>query len=957
MTPEPGHSTELRTEITAALLFVVAAVALWLIDDPGWPSVTRMVILTGVYAVLRRVEFDVGEGRTAPLQLALVPLFLLLPPGLVPLLVGAAHLLARAPDIARGSVPPLRAVLAVADSWFTLPVALVLIAAGSPAPDELTVGVAAAALAAYVAGDMLVSFLRIAIGLRADPGEQLGLFGWMYLVDIGLAPIGWLAALAVQAVGIGAALAVLPLAALLVLFARERRARFENAAQLEDVLSESEERLRTIVRHSSDLIAILEEDGHIRMLTGDVEPVFGTAWEEALGTHIAAHVHPEDLRKLGSALSRAAAAPGGGAVEGEWRMSYPDGSWRHVEAVATNLLADTSVGGIVLTARDVDERKAFEEQLRHRAFHDSLTGLPNRALFYDRVEHALTRGGRDDRTVALLFIDLDAFKAVNDDHGHAVGDEVLVEAARRLEVGVRAADTLARLGGDEFGLLVEDATGINEVVQLADRLQDAFASPLSARGDAFRVGLSIGIAVSGPSDRAVDELLRRADLAMYAAKRAGRGRWEIYEPALEGVVSSGDTDAHAVTWFQRSDEQREEIVSLLERPDVLEIVFQPILDVRSGVISGYEALSRFHTSVERPPNAWFAQAHRVGLGPELEAVAIAAALRAPGRPLGCSVSVNLSPSSLLSDAVLAALPEKLAGVVLEITENERVSEDPAVREAIAALRARGVRLAVDDAGSGYAGIRQVMQLDPDVVKLDRSLVTGVDRDPGRAALVRSFVRYAAEMGTDVCAEGVESLSELERLASLDVTYCQGYAIAHPAKPWAGASPEAVEICLATYSASLAGPSSDDTASIDRRVEWLSDALSRAVGQEEALEPLMQPLARALRADAARLEHRGSHVAAGGEPAAVHALGRIGEQRRVARGEAVQLLSGDPDLDATLAALMTEAGLHSALLVPVPGDGVLALGSARVQPWTRGEIGRARVLANQLAATLAARGGV
>ena len=223
---------------------------------------------------------------------------------------------------------------------------------------------------------------------------------------------------------------------------------------------------------------------------------------------------------------------------------------------------------------------------------------------------------------------------------------------------------------------------------------------------------------------------------------------------------------------------------MLEDPDGITMVFQPIMDLRTGRVAGYESLSRFNREPRRTPDLWFAQAHRCGLGYALEAKAIlarAGARRQP--PAGTYLTFNLSPSSLLSDEVMRVLPERLDGLVIEITENELVSGDPAIHEALADLRARGARLAVDDTGAGYAGLTHVMRLQPDIIKLDRALTTGVDTDPAKAPLISSFVRYARDIDAAVCAEGVETLAELERLADLDVAYGQGYGIARPSAPW------------------------------------------------------------------------------------------------------------------------------------------------------------------------------
>jgi EAL domain-containing protein (putative c-di-GMP-specific phosphodiesterase class I) len=329
------------------------------------------------------------------------------------------------------------------------------------------------------------------------------------------------------------------------------------------------------------------------------------------------------------------------------------------------------------------------------------------------------------------------------------------------------------------------------------------------------------MAISTLQDRGVEEFLRKADLAMYDAKRGGKRRAQMYEPRLEeGARTVGGQ------WFARDDEQRAEIESVLADPGGITMVFQPIMDLRTGRVAGYESLSRFNREPRRTPDLWFAQAHRCGLGYALEAKAILSALAHAGsRPAGTYLTFNLSPSSLLSDQVMRVLPERLDGLVIEITENELVSGDPAIHKALAGLRGRGARLAVDDTGAGYAGLTHVMRLQPDIIKLDRALTTGVDSDPAKAPLISSFVRYARDIDAAVCAEGVETLAELERLADLDVAYGQGFGIARPSAPWVPVAAEATAACLHSFQATLADAGHAADPDYDRRLELLARRLA------------------------------------------------------------------------------------------------------------------------------------
>jgi diguanylate cyclase (GGDEF)-like protein/PAS domain S-box-containing protein len=943
---------ERRTERLVATAFVVCAGTMAVALPTDGLSIPVAAWFVGLCFVLLQIEFEVGEGRTRPVQLALVPMFVLVPPALVPCLVAVAHVLARLPESAVERRPLDRLSSTLADGWFTVGPALVLVIAGSPGGFWSAAGALSLALAAQVGFDFAAAAIRLRVGLQLSMRDQLAAFAWVYFVDVLLTPVGVLAAVAAQH-GAWIVAAVLPLAALLAVFARERHGRIENARELHRMAEENEARLQSIVQNSSDLIAIVGHDGVIRTLTGATEPVFGAERESAIGRPLEAWAHPDDVPLLRALLARVASAGPQSSHEGEWRILRANGAHGYVETVATNLLGDDRVRGIVLTARDIDDRRAFEEQLRHRAFHDPLTQLANRALFYDRIEHALTREAREDQQVALMFLDLDDFKVVNDEMGHAVGDELLVGVAGRLRGALRSADTVARLGGDEFGVLLEHVAGPNEVVQAADRLLMRFDEPFIVHGEPHKVNLSIGIAVSANGERSVDEMLRRADLAMYAAKRDGKHRWDLYDRELEGLAPSAQSEeSERATWFQRGAEQREEIVGLLERPDAIRMAFQPILDLRSGTVAGYESLARFSGPETRPPNAWFAQAHRCGLGYELEARAVAAALATPGRPPGTYLTVNLSPSALVSVPVQAVLPPSLDEIVIELTENELLTDAPGLEAALADVRRRGGRVAIDDAGAGYAGLKHVMRLGPDLIKLDRSLVAGVADDPGRAALIASFVRYGRASGAVVCAEGIETLGDLTELADLDVGFGQGYVIARPSADWPAAAPAASDACSASFTAALAAPVPTSVTSLEDVLALVASARDR-----DDVAGAVPAIAAELSADLVRIEHVDPVTGAR------HGLTEDGPATpldepalaQLASRETVQVLAGDPRAGAGDLERLSDLRHRSLLRVPVLCRGTV-IGTVEAfrsteKPWSRNEISSARIIAHQLGASL------
>ena len=912
---------EFVTEVGVAGVFLAAAAALWLSSVGASPRVGVAGGLAVLYAVLKNIPFEVGEGRTHPVQLAFVPMLVLLPATEVPLTVAAAEVAAGVMKVARGQERLQRAVVWVADGSYSLAPALVYACLG-PVDGELQTGaLVMCAILALIASDAAISAFRMRIGLGVSPRGEIGGVAWLYVVDLLLAPVGLLAALAAQAQAVVVVL-VLPLAGLLAIFAQERRGRIDNAMELRRLAQEGHDRLQAILQNSSDLIAIMDAEGRLSTVTGLAAPIFGPERDAGRGQRLLDRVYRDDVPSVAAFLAAAAAKPAGETQNGEWRMCYADGSYRHIEAVAVNLIDDGKVRGLVLTARDVEARKAFEEQLRHRAFHDALTGLANRALFYDRIEHALLRGPREATGAAVLFIDLDEFKPFNDTHGHAAGDRLLEEVAGRLVACLRSGDTAARLGGDEFGVLLEAIAGRDRVLQTATRVLDALARPYHVDDDVVRFSASVGAAISSPGDRGVDELLRKADLAMYKAKRAGRGRVELYNRALEGEQA----DTGRAAWFARADEQREEVASLLADPNMIGMVFQPIMDLRTGRVAGYESLMRVDREPRRGPDVWLAQAHRCGLGYALEARAITTALATPDRPPGPHLALNMSPSALTSTEVLRALPKDLHGIVIEITENELVSDDPALHEALRQLRERGAQLAVDDTGAGYAGLTHVMRLRPDIIKLDRTLITNVDSDPAKAALVASFVRYARDIDATVCAEGIETLSELERLADLDVAFGQGYAIARPGEPWPSAAQAARRSCQRSFEASV----SDASTTVDGHdrggLEQLTRQLANITTPEE-LDGCLPTIARELRADEVRIA---------ADPTTAHA-GHV--------------LADAPDADRAAVAALRADGYHSSLSVPLVHRGA-TLGCLQAyrraeRPWSRFEVSRARLIAHQL----------
>jgi EAL domain-containing protein (putative c-di-GMP-specific phosphodiesterase class I) len=412
--------------------------------------------------------------------------------------------------------------------------------------------------------------------------------------------------------------------------------------------------------------------------------------------------------------------------------------------------------------------------------------------------------------------------------------------------------------------------------------------------------------------------------------------------------------------------ERAAVAALLEDPSSLGLAVRPMVDLATGRVVGYEALSRFPGG---PPDARFARARGCGLGPELEALAVRRALTLGPAPAAAFVSVNVSPSALISDVLLAALPAELHGVVVEVTEHEAISEHGQVVAVLDELRARGARVALDDAGVGYAGLRQVMALRPDIIKLDRSLITDMDADPAKAALVDAFTRFARRVDSVVCAEGIETEAELEVLGDLDVSYGQGYRLARPGTAWPAPGEDVARRLRRRSARPHRGPSSTaggraDTG--DRRLEQVCARLSRLESAAE-LTAACRPIAEELAADELALStwdpHRRAvwtvHATEGwpdesGFPA-YELAGLPATEHVLLAQETVQVLVTDPAADPAEVALLRADGFAALLMVPVIARGrTLGLLEAvrfDEQAFSRSQVNRARIVAYQLGALL------
>ena len=429
-------------------------------------------------------------------------------------------------------------------------------------------------------------------------------------------------------------------------------------------------------------------------------------------------------------------------------------------------------------AAHLEEHRRGLVDLVHR---DPLTELPNHRRFQEALAEEYDRARSAGRPFAVVLLDIDEFKRTNEARGHPYGDELLGAAASGLGAAMRNLGVVARVGGDEFGVVLPDADA-SRAFALAEAARTAVeqAAPVSGT-----LRCSAGVAAYPEDAKSAGALLQLAAGALTWAKESGRGRVRRYDPEHVFVVT---------------DEQREDFAALIARPQAVRPAFQPIVAMASGEPVGYEALARFDGKPGLPPSWWFSQAHRFGLGAALEAESARAALAAPSRPAGTFLSINLSPSALASAEVAQQLPADLRGLVIEITEEERVLDVEGLQRDLEPLRARGARIAVDDAGEGYAGLQQVMSMRADIIKLDRALVADVNTDPAKVALIGSLVHFARSTGAAICAEGIETLDELRVLIHLGVAHGQGWALGRPGAPWPRVNGEAAGLCRELRSA-------------------------------------------------------------------------------------------------------------------------------------------------------------
>lgn len=544
-------------------------------------------------------------------------------------------------------------------------------------------------------------------------------------------------------------------------------------ARMRALVTLGDRQLRELAESTGDVVLLCDYDGVVREIGAGVEVTYGYRPEELVGGSIFDYIHPEDLPGIQAALRAMGLddddhEPGACLIA--CRVRAADGTWRPTESVATRHVGGEDV--LLVTTRDVSDQEALRNQVAHLTFHDGITGLPNRSYFEERTREVLASGH-----AAVIFLDLDGFTSVNDSVGHASGDYLLGQAARRLRGAVRPDDTLARWGGDEFAVLVETGGEAQLAVDLAERLVRAVSQePFRVADRDVALTASVGVAFA-EDDMPAGDLLRNADVAMARSKELGGRRVEVFAAHMHAdVVRRLELAA---------DLQR----ALIENQFAIE--YQPVVDLATSRVTAVEALVRWwRGSVFVPPEQFLGPAEDTGLIVPLsewilrEACREVAAWRASSWDIG--LSLNLSARQITAPRFVETVSEALqesglpaSALTLEVIEEMLVEDAEETISRLSELRALGVRLAIDDFGTGYASLAFLRQLPVDMIKIDPSFVSGLGRDETLTLLTRTIVRLGHDLGLIVVAEGIERPEQLEKLREMGCTRGQGFLVARP----------------------------------------------------------------------------------------------------------------------------------------------------------------------------------
>ncbi|MFF7790414.1 EAL domain-containing protein [Streptomyces sp. NPDC007991] len=533
---------------------------------------------------------------------------------------------------------------------------------------------------------------------------------------------------------------------------------------------------RTLLGSTSDVVLVVGDDSTVRYASPSALAVFGRS--EVAGTALRSLVAPEDRERVDRAL--AALGDRGREAHDHWAVTRRGGRIE-VEAHCRDLRQDETVGGLVVTLRDVTEQRRLEHELAQRAFHDPVTGLPDRALLLERIGRALLRDHGASALPCVLFIDLDEFRTVNETLGHSAGDRILKMVGERLWETLRRTDTAARLGGDQFAVLMEEARQPLDAELLAAQVIQVLDRPFQLPEGSIGISASVGVATALDSTDP-DELLTCAGLAVHAAKAAGKRQWRRFVPRLRVRVA------------QRHDLQAR-LDGAISREE-FSLRYQPVVDITEGQVIGFEALARWPQARHGPvsPGQFIPLAEETGhitpLGAWVlrNAAADMARLQqaAGSRAVAPYVSVNVSgrqwqdPDFLEEVSKAVETPGLAPGSLqLELTESVLVRRDDRLDSLIRSLKKLGVRIAVDDFGTGFSSLRYLRDFPIDLLKIDKTYIDDISYDPRQAALVQGIVRLARTLGLEIIAEGVEQRGQRELLAAMGCRFGQGYLFARP----------------------------------------------------------------------------------------------------------------------------------------------------------------------------------
>ena len=547
-----------------------------------------------------------------------------------------------------------------------------------------------------------------------------------------------------------------------------------------DTVRHSEARLRAVFNQAAIAIALLDLEGFFTEVNPAVEKLLGYDGAGLIGRPWNAFAPPEDRDETVRIIAQLRSSERD-SVTAEQRFVRHDGRVLWTSMTISRVHDPAGSAGLIVMLQDITERRALEAQLTWQAYHDPLTNLANRALFRERVNHALSQRSGQSGSVAVLFLDLDDFKTINDSMGHAVGDQLLFEVGRRLLNATRGCDTVARLGGDEFAILIDNVRAAGDCVRVAERILESMQQPVHLEGADVIVNSSIGI-VRDAGDESADDILRNADVAMYNAKQRGKGRHSLFEP---GMHDKAVERLRLQTDLRTAIEQNE-----------ITLMFQPIVTLEDGRPCGFETLARWTHAEFGPvsPATFIPLAEETGmivpLGCTILRQACQEAVRwnaLPGleEPLG--LTVNLSGRQLEEIAVVAHVRDALAEsgldparLTLEITESALVHNSETMRERLCQLKELGIALAIDDFGTGYSSLSYIQQFPVDMLKIDRSFVEGLGRTTGTdAALARTIIALGASLQLRTIAEGIEVEAQRAILRELGCELGQGYLYARP----------------------------------------------------------------------------------------------------------------------------------------------------------------------------------